>query len=1356
MSLPMIWVTVLTALILLCLPLPILGADGFYDSNLAHCERVIKALGEEIQSYRLSDTSANQSLSQETGSAINVYRQKIIELQNSPEFSTEDLSAKIELLHAKAKGAGIATWVYRSRIYEYPSLADSASMTALYSEIKSELETATEPSALSEASSLYPQRLNRSAFASLIKSESKSGDSLSVNAIAEGAIDKLGKLSDTDPSGAAYREIYQRAIADMELRRTRDGLTSELKTVYQALYPTGDFNSDRTVALFVYHIEDKSLAKDMNKVLNNTISDLLMPFKTDFHTSLFAEGLIAEVASKVEIASELESIPAVGELFSDFSFGYSKARAKDTLAAHIAASPHKDSGELLAILTEYTQSNGIFDLTVEESEVAFELKRATLRVDWYGDFMSARSRISEILSPHDPSEMLTILENQYKSRDIALSAISFTDKNASLLADSEYADGQEAIEDIKTSAKAEKYLRDHSGVISAPADSIDASYLPLLKTAIADAIALEDKVAAKIVDTVRTLYGKYKLAMVAELEGRNIHPSASRLWENAVLAMSHEISAIPEALPPSEFQASINRALQRAETVREVIERFTEIISLEEYKSFSDTSKAALISSAQNACSVVLSADFTPISWEQRLGEAKASAMLILEKAYSSAHLITMAESAKDPGALPLARSAAARIESALTMEEVRALTLEADFSLSVILHGEKAEALAEALKKEINALAHLDPSQREDFCLETDEALPSISEAIREADSADALAAAFAEAQKVLGEIRSKALYEDLRNAKRQAAEDLLAEKELLKNEISTLIYASDSAKATLLSRLDTETEAFHSRMTAAESAEELLAIQNEAAASREKMREDKNSSELNACRATVMSSYNSILALRDRYSDENYNKIKDIINTSALFVESCANVTELISEREAVLGEIEKISTLLDDTKADAIERLDELFGAMSKKKDLYSAERFELLEKTYRKAVSDISGETKHEYRDRVSKLLSDAIAAMSTIPLDRIQTADGLILSANGALSYPEGYSISSNGYPAYIQAEGKIPYGGTLKLISLPVTDKQGLPRKLAGDKKIYSQGGLSLSADTLKLLKRSEFVLGFRVDTSLEFDGETYRLTFLLPDGTSPEDVVGIIGLSSSQSGVFYNYTLDGLLMTIDIQSPGDFYLALRKDTSPILIILIIGLLILVLLCFTLARYLRYRGTIPFFQPINEESPATASPTTAIEVVRGNRQPVKKTDKPQKPVRSDRTGKSPAESGKYNADKANSHPKENAKAEEASRDHGQEKKEKSGRAEINLDLIAANFNAGEVVTLEALIEKKLLPPGAKWYKVLARGKINKPLTVIAQDFSSSAIKAILLAGGSATVAEELDADNEAKDRPESK
>ena len=73
-----------------------------------------------------------------------------------------------------------------------------------------------------------------------------------------------------------------------------------------------------------------------------------------------------------------------------------------------------------------------------------------------------------------------------------------------------------------------------------------------------------------------------------------------------------------------------------------------------------------------------------------------------------------------------------------------------------------------------------------------------------------------------------------------------------------------------------------------------------------------------------------------------------------------------------------------------------------------------------------------------------------------------------------------------------------------------------------------------------------------------------------------------------------------------------------------------------------------------------------------------------------------------------------------------------------------------------MVTLEALIEKKLLPPGAKWYKVLARGKINKPLTVIAQDFSSSAIKAILLAGGSATVAEELDADNEAKDRPESK
>ena len=72
----------------------------------------------------------------------------------------------------------------------------------------------------------------------------------------------------------------------------------------------------------------------------------------------------------------------------------------------------------------------------------------------------------------------------------------------------------------------------------------------------------------------------------------------------------------------------------------------------------------------------------------------------------------------------------------------------------------------------------------------------------------------------------------------------------------------------------------------------------------------------------------------------------------------------------------------------------------------------------------------------------------------------------------------------------------------------------------------------------------------------------------------------------------------------------------------------------------------------------------------------------------------------------------------------------------SKRAQINLDTIAAHFEEGETVHLNALKEKRLLPQNVGFVKILARGTLDKPLTILAQDFSTAALKMILLTGGS--------------------
>lgn len=68
---------------------------------------------------------------------------------------------------------------------------------------------------------------------------------------------------------------------------------------------------------------------------------------------------------------------------------------------------------------------------------------------------------------------------------------------------------------------------------------------------------------------------------------------------------------------------------------------------------------------------------------------------------------------------------------------------------------------------------------------------------------------------------------------------------------------------------------------------------------------------------------------------------------------------------------------------------------------------------------------------------------------------------------------------------------------------------------------------------------------------------------------------------------------------------------------------------------------------------------------------------------------------------------------------------------------LNLDTISESFAAGETVNINDFKEKGILPKDAKYVKILARGVIDKPIHILANSFSLSAVKMIALTGGSA-------------------
>lgn len=68
---------------------------------------------------------------------------------------------------------------------------------------------------------------------------------------------------------------------------------------------------------------------------------------------------------------------------------------------------------------------------------------------------------------------------------------------------------------------------------------------------------------------------------------------------------------------------------------------------------------------------------------------------------------------------------------------------------------------------------------------------------------------------------------------------------------------------------------------------------------------------------------------------------------------------------------------------------------------------------------------------------------------------------------------------------------------------------------------------------------------------------------------------------------------------------------------------------------------------------------------------------------------------------------------------------------------VNVDTLGANFQKGDLVNLQTLKDKKLVPNKQTAVKILARGMLDKALTVEADDFSLDAVKMIVLTGGKA-------------------
>ena len=73
---------------------------------------------------------------------------------------------------------------------------------------------------------------------------------------------------------------------------------------------------------------------------------------------------------------------------------------------------------------------------------------------------------------------------------------------------------------------------------------------------------------------------------------------------------------------------------------------------------------------------------------------------------------------------------------------------------------------------------------------------------------------------------------------------------------------------------------------------------------------------------------------------------------------------------------------------------------------------------------------------------------------------------------------------------------------------------------------------------------------------------------------------------------------------------------------------------------------------------------------------------------------------------------------------------------------VGIDRLEKQFEGGDKVTRDSLIEKGIFKPSVRFFKILGNGTLTKSLDVQAHAFSQSALDAISGAGGKAIVIEE--------------
>ncbi len=637
------------------------------------------------------------------------------------------------------------------------------------------------------------------------------------------------------------------------------------------------------------------------------------------------------------------------------------------------------------------------------------------------------------------------------------------------------------------------------------------------------------------------------------------------------------------------------------------------------------------------------------------------------------------------------------------------------------LMRGNYCESVAdshEAAKSAIRDLEYLSESGVSRY-------LDSIGELSREtvkkikaaAGENEALDAFEAFSQK-LAEISELAEKEELDSARSIFGDRVLSAAAELRAALLRLEYLTEDDRADFEGRISRWSELALDRLDLSYDTAAILRVTEEYLLEARELRQLAEKQDLSNAKSKVL----ALLEERcggysaEGYTEARYERIKEIYRTAYEKIASSATTDELLPTLEEAYSQMSAVRSIFDDLKKELSDALTEEYKIFEKFSENYG-DKSGALFSIYSIAKSRIETAGPSIGESGLRDVYASALHELRALPLYWISC--GNFGERSSAYSeYPAGYDTARGLWGSVSGSEG-LPFGVTCSMKSIAFSgDSRSSFRKAVREGRIVYSGASAYSIEELRgvierLEVRGAIELKLIKEKEIfnEFSGE-YTVRVLLPKELREVRKVWVAYISSTGETELFECSREGSVLEFTTPHFSEFLILGEKENGIFSFIIILSLVAALLTAGTIVWLIkRRRGAAAAAVELGGEL-SGAEALSALPVY---------FDSVSAEEAKELIADSEAE-GMLGVSRKNPNVCRGCK-----------------KTFVNVDTLSKNYSAGEVVDIQSLKKKGLVPWSACYIKVLARGSIDKPLEVRAQAFSRDAVKMITLTGGSAVV-----------------